>query len=76
MVFQSQITAEHVGELHDKGEGHQMWELLDGSVVIRSGRPADGRYLIPYDATWFAQWDGDWEAGAAQLREIHERMDL
>ncbi|ALY07661.1 hypothetical protein SEA_CLARK_27 [Gordonia phage Clark] len=71
------VTASNVADFHDAGEGSFWWHdpAADEYLITGTFDPPreDAVYLMPWDGAWFAQWDRDWEAAAAQLNSIIER---
>lgn len=70
------ITANDVDTFHDAGADHWWWMTPGGSLLIADQpwtehTPVTGAvYLMPWDAVWFEQWSGDWQAAADQLNTI------
>lgn len=79
------ITAADVATFYDAGADHWWWLTPDGELIV-SDQPwaehapvAGAIYLMPWDAAWFAQWAGDWQAAANQLNlaadELNSTLD-
>ncbi|QDH92820.1 hypothetical protein KNU62_gp35 [Gordonia phage Bakery] len=68
------ITASNVADFYDAGDGHFWWHdpATDAHLISDVYEPpVDGAvYLMPWDNSWFAQWDGDWEAATEQLNSL------
>ena len=73
------ITVDNVVDWHAAGPDHFWWhDSATDTYLITDAQepPGDAAlYLMPWDASWWAQWDGDWQAAADQLNEIIERQE-
>lgn len=73
------ITVDNVVDWHAAGPDHFWWHdpATDTYLITDTQEPpVDGAlYLMPWQASWFAQWDGGWQAAADQLNEIIERRE-
>ncbi|QDF17125.1 hypothetical protein JZX82_gp30 [Gordonia phage William] len=73
------IEPSNLAHFYAAGEGTYWWHdaATDAYLITDTFEPPtdDALYLMPWDGPWFAQWDENWTAAAAQLNSVIARHE-